>query len=397
MLTPRGWAVGGGALVLLVAGRILGLVELYVIGSAALFLIPCAAIGVRLMRADIEVLRAIRPEVVEAGGSAVVEVAVVNRSARPSPPLLATDSPGRSYSAELRLASVRGHSAARLAYDLHQLPRGRLEVGPMELEAGDPFGLTRLRRKIRGTAFVLVVPRTETISPPPSGASLESGAGRLANRRDSGGGDFHSLRSYVSGDDLRRVHWPSTAKRGELLVRQDETEQDSITTIALDVRRSIHDASSFERLLSAALSLCASAIRDRQTVRMVTSAGIDTGLGRGDQHLRKISELLAGVRPSSATSVSSLQNSLANQRSSGSAVVLTCSASTPNELAWLRALPRTTAAAIAVVFSTTSSQREALSFPGLAVITVGQGQSFRTVWDAAVSAPPRARVRRARA
>ena len=70
----------------------------------------------------------------------------------------------------------------------------------------------------------------------------------------TGGDEFHSLRPYVIGDDLRRVHWPTTARRDELTVRQDERHQQGRTTVMLDVRRAVHDEASFERAVSATAS-----------------------------------------------------------------------------------------------------------------------------------------------
>jgi uncharacterized protein (DUF58 family) len=96
----------------------------------------------------------------------------------------------------------------------------------------------------------------------------------------TGGDEFHSLRPYVIGDDLRRVHWPSTARRDELTVRQDERHQQGRTTVLLDVRRAVHTDESFERAVSAAASLLVAAVRRGDEVRLVATDRTDSGLRR---------------------------------------------------------------------------------------------------------------------
>ncbi len=81
------------------------------------------------------------------------------------------------------------------------------------------------------------------------------------------------------GDDLRRVHWPSTARRDELTVRQDERHQQGRTTVLLDVRRAVHTDVSFERAVSAAASLLVAATVRGDEVRLVATDGTDSGYG----------------------------------------------------------------------------------------------------------------------
>jgi uncharacterized protein (DUF58 family) len=111
----------------------------------------------------------------------------------------------------------------------------------------------------------------------------------------TGGDEFHSLRPYVMGDDLRRVHWPSTARRDELTVRQDERHQQGRTTVLLDVRRAVHTEESFERAVSAAASLLVAAIRRGDEVRLVATDGTDSGYGAGPSSVSAMLEYLAAV------------------------------------------------------------------------------------------------------
>ena len=99
------------------------------------------------------------------------------------------------------------------------------------------------------------------------------------------------------GDDLRRVHWPSSARHDELLVRQDELPWQGRTTVLLDVRKAAHSGDSLEVAVSAAASIVAATARRNDLVRLVTTDGTDSGFAPGSDHVEAIMEHLAVVPP----------------------------------------------------------------------------------------------------
>ena len=113
------------------------------------------------------------------------------------------------------------------------------------------------------------------------------------------GEDFYALRPYVVGDDLRRVHWPSTARHDELMVRQDELPWQGRATVLLDVRRSGHTADSLELAVSAAASVVTASWKRRDLVRLITTDGTDSGSPPGTPHVEAIMEFLATVAATS--------------------------------------------------------------------------------------------------
>ena len=117
------------------------------------------------------------------------------------------------------------------------------------------------------------------------------------------GDDFYALRPYVVGDDLRRIHWPSTARHDELLVRQQEQPWQGRTTVLLDVRRAAHDASSLEAAVSAAASIVTANSARRDLVRLATTDGADSGFGSGSPHLQALLEHLAVVEATGSASL----------------------------------------------------------------------------------------------
>jgi uncharacterized protein (DUF58 family) len=98
------------------------------------------------------------------------------------------------------------------------------------------------------------------------------------------GNEFLTLRNYELGDDLRRVHWRSSARSGELMIRQDEARWRSRAAVVLDVHTSAHDADSFEVAVEAAASVTERLVRLRRRVEVVTGAGETLGTGGDPRH-----------------------------------------------------------------------------------------------------------------
>ncbi|OLP72781.1 hypothetical protein BJM39_09955 [Salmonella enterica subsp. enterica serovar Javiana] len=100
--------------------------------------------------------------------------------------------------------------------------RGRHRLGPLGVRLRDPFGLSTRVAAISGSSDILVLPRILPLGggqPPGSGVGAE---GAIPHMVALHGEDDVSIRSYRDGDDLRRIHWPATAKTGELMVRQED-------------------------------------------------------------------------------------------------------------------------------------------------------------------------------
>ena len=128
------------------------------------------------------------------------------------------------------------------------------------------------------------------------------------------GEDFYALRPYVVGDDLRRVHWPSTARHDELMVRQDELPWQGRATVLLDVRRGARTPRVLELAVSAAASIVTACWRRRDLARLLATDGTDSGFAAGHPHVEAIMEYLAMVSLSGTASMRSVIESLAAQR-----------------------------------------------------------------------------------
>jgi uncharacterized protein (DUF58 family) len=327
MLTRTGWLAAGGALVALVVGRLFGVQELFVIGTGGAGLVVLAALRVGLARLRLEVARELHPPRVHAGTPSRVELQVRNVGTRRTPVLHLQDPVTGTAGADLLLAPLRPGESARAAYRLPTERRGVLTVGPLDVVVTDPFGLAALATAAATATELTVYPKVDDIVAIPftSGHDPHAGA-EHPNALGRTGEDFYALRPYVVGDDLRRVHWPSTARRDELLVRQDELPWQGRVTVLLDVRRTTHTADSLELAVSAAASVVTASWNRRDLVRLVTTDGSDSGFGAGSAHVEAIMEHLATVPPTPAGTLRGVLDALSRSEGGGALVLIVAGA-----------------------------------------------------------------------
>ena len=301
MPTKAGWSLLVLAGVVLAAGRILALVEFYLLGGMAVALLLAAVAWVAVRRVRLEITRSITPTRVMAGDAARVDLEVRNANRTATPVLRLSDAVSGTRGANLLLSPLRRSSSVRATYQLPTERRGVLDVGPLTVRITDPFGLARASLQAAGVSKLVVYPtvhrvRARSVS---SGTRTTQAIGAAAWLNDQGD-DFNALRQYVVGDDLRRVHWPSTARHDELMVRQDEMPQIGRTTIVLDVDEDRTSPEALDVAVSAAASLIEAVRASGDQVRLVSGDGTDTGCTRSHVGIGSAMEYLATVQPQSA-------------------------------------------------------------------------------------------------
>jgi uncharacterized protein (DUF58 family) len=157
------------------------------------------------------------------------------------------------------LDEMPGGQHAAVTYSLRAELRGRYPIGPLRLRVADPFGMCELTRSFTAADHVMVVPRLWPLAAMSGGGTWGGAGDSLARAAAVSGEDDIATREYREGDDLRRVHWRSTAKRGELMVRREEQPRQMRASVLLDTRARGHrgdgPASSFEWAVSAAASV----------------------------------------------------------------------------------------------------------------------------------------------
>ncbi|UBU10495.1 DUF58 domain-containing protein [Nonomuraea gerenzanensis] len=288
VLTPLGWGTLAGAVVLYVAGFALGYPEPVVLATGALLALA-AAVAWTAPRPRLEVHREVTPLKVPRGEAAVAVLSVTNLGSRGLSGLRAQDRLG-SAEHTVDLPRLPKGAARTVSYPLPTDARGEIPVGPLVLVRADPFGLTRRVREYGRPATLLVRPRTVALPVPPSGKAhhLE---GPTSDNAPAGTVTFHTLREYVVGDDLRHVHWRSSARTGTLMVRQLIDASLPTTTVLLDTRGLTEVA------VDAAASAAVAAARAGFPVRVLTGDG---PLPDPKPDAETVLDRLALVRPGTA-------------------------------------------------------------------------------------------------
>ncbi|MBW3605522.1 MAG: DUF58 domain-containing protein [Actinobacteria bacterium] len=307
MLTARGVALTGLAVVAWMLGRFLGVDELYVVSGTAAALVVLAIVSTRMSSTRIAVRRRTAARYAHQGERIPIELALRNDGRLPASLLLVEDrrppaivADGADEGARVVVQGLRPHQMANLEWHAVGNRRGRYTVGPVRIRLRDPFGLAERSRRYRGTDEIVVFPAIEQLSTVGT-HGIRHGMDSSASRRVFHRGDeFHTMRTYVVGDDLRHVHWPSTAHRGTLMVRQHELPWQAGAVVYVDARAHLHRgtgrASTFERAISAAASVLAHLQQQRYDVRLVTDDGPGAQPDGGSQ-LETAMTRLAELRP----------------------------------------------------------------------------------------------------
>jgi uncharacterized protein (DUF58 family) len=261
VLTERGVGLLAASVGSWVAARSLGVPELQMAAVGALALLALAWLFTRLASARLEVDRTVRPGRLFFDAEGVVELQLVNRGRVPTATMEIRDAAPRVLTdrSSALLPPLRGGGRRLVTYRLRGGQRGRFELGRLEVRFRDPFGLVARRRRLPGTSQVVVYPPVWQLPEgvPLGGTTTTGGEGRA--RPLPSGEDLANVREYVRGDDLRSVHWATTAHRGKLMVRQAEAPQDPRAVVLLDVREDRHvgqgPAGSFETAVAVAASV----------------------------------------------------------------------------------------------------------------------------------------------
>ncbi|GAA2076720.1 DUF58 domain-containing protein [Microbacterium hatanonis] len=268
---PLAWVLLATAVVLFVAGRILGWQELViaaVVVTTVLVLCTFFLIG----RTDYDVGLDLNRTRVVVGERAVGALSLANTGTRailPSRIVLPVGA-GRGEFAVRRLAP--GDEAEEL-FAIPTQRRAVLKVGPVSVVRGDPLGLFERVQRRDEPVDLFVHPKTVLFDGQSLGflRDLEGMPATDLSRDDV---SFHALRQYEPGDDRRHVHWKSTARTGDLMVRQYEETRRSHFVIGLSRHPSDYrDPEEFELAVSAAGSLGLRALRDSQRVDVRSQGG----------------------------------------------------------------------------------------------------------------------------
>ena len=261
-LTVRGRSFAAAGLAAIICGVQVGERDFVRIGLVAALVPLISWLLLRRTRREVWVRRTLGAVQMEAGGSAEVELQVGNDQRRTGTLLLEEELPEALGPSPTWVLDPLGQgSQTRLRYLVRAAHRGRYPVGPLRIRVGDPIGMVDVERTVPSSATILVTPRTEPL-PPINLTGRWAGAGdhRTRDLIGSGSPDV-TIREYRIGDDLRRVHWPSSARVDALMMRMEEQQWQAHCTLLLDNRRVSHRGYGARGSMETAVSTAASVAR----------------------------------------------------------------------------------------------------------------------------------------
>ncbi|MGW0117443.1 DUF58 domain-containing protein [Streptomyces sp. NPDC003327] len=278
-LTTRGRSFLAAGVAAAVCAYVLGQADLLRVGLLLAALPLICVLVLHRTRYRVAASRRLTPQRVTAGSEARVQLRMENVSKLPTGLLMLQDHVPYMLGPRPRFVLDRVEAGGRreVSYRVRSDLRGRFPLGPLQLRLSDPFGMCELTRSFSAYDTLTVVPRTEALPAVPlTGEAVGHGEGRQRSLALAGDDDVIP-RAYRHGDDLRRVHWRSTARYGELMVRREEQPQRARCTVLLDTRGLAYQGSgpdsAFEWAVSGAASALTHMLERGYAVRLVTDTG----------------------------------------------------------------------------------------------------------------------------
>ncbi len=217
--------------------------------------------------------------------------------------------------------------------------RGHFRVEPLQIRTGDPFGFFEASASVGQGVAVVVYPRIERLPLWRLPAANIEGSHAAPERTLQTSPLATAVRPYAPGDAFNRIHWKSTARHGEIQVKEFELEQTADAWIFLDLERAVQggrgEESTVEVAVRAAASIAAKALLENRAVGLTVNGHRQAmvPVDRGSRQHLKIMQLLAAVEGDGTTPLAEcLVNAASRLRRGMTAIVITSS----TDAAWVR-------------------------------------------------------------
>jgi uncharacterized protein (DUF58 family) len=376
-LTTRGRAFLSAGVTSSLCALVLAQKDLLRVGLLLMALPVITAVLAHRARYLLSSSRSIVPPRVEVGQTAQVTLQVENPGRLATGLMLLEDSVPYVLGSRPRfvLDQLRPKWHRSMTYPVRSEVRGRFAIGPLTVRVSDPFGFVEVNRAFTSRGSLVVTPAL-TALPAIRLSGDWSGTGESRPRAFAAAGtEDVMVREYRLGDDLRRIHWRSTARADELMVRREEQPHQSRATLLLDTRARAHrgtgPASSFEFAVSAAASIGAHLAAHQFTVRLISDAADGADLSwhdrgiSGPAEVQLLLDTLAIVQTRPATDIAGR-----NSEHSSGLVVAVVGDVTATDVAALSRLRAGTTRALLMLLDVAAwarSDASAAPLPGLPV------------------------------
>jgi uncharacterized protein (DUF58 family) len=277
--TVRGASFLTAGIVGVLAALVLGSEAMVSVGAMLICLPLFSALVARRARYQLRCSRTVTPARVAPGQPTKVAVRLENVSRISTGLLLAEETIPYSLGARPRyvINGIERNGSREVSYQLRSDVRGKFTIGPMRIRIADVFGLVELTANFASQNTLTVTPKVVPLTSASVNGSWSSDGDGRTRMTAAAGDDDVIPRAYRNGDELRRVHWRSTARYGELMVRREEQRWQDRAVLILDSRRVAHTgsgpSSSFEFAVSAAASIGVHLARQGLDGHLLTDAG----------------------------------------------------------------------------------------------------------------------------
>ena len=305
-LTTRGQAFAAAGVTLLVGGVVLGFSDITRVGVLLALLPFLAALATTAASNIVEVTRHVHPARLVVDQPASVQIVFENTSGRRTQLQLAEEHVDRVLGDRPRfvLPPMEPGDIREVDYQIRSHVRGRHRLGPLTFRTRDPFGLATIAAALPGSTDILVLPHIEVLGRGRLHADGIGAEGTIPHMVALHGEDDAAVRNYRDGDDLRRIHWPTTAHRAELMVRQEDRPARRRAVILMDSRADGHRGSgplgSFEWAVTATASIAAHLSENHYALHLVCGETTATGEATQIVEIDNALASLAVAQPSTA-------------------------------------------------------------------------------------------------
>lgn len=392
-LTTRGrWFLAVGAAAVF-CGLNIPQPDLVRVGALLAVSPAMTALSVLPSRGRLSCVRRLHPPRVAAQEQTEVTARVNNSSRLRAEALVAEDVIPAPLGSRPRFAldEIEPNGQRELSYRIRADTRGTFTIGPLRARIADPFGLVEIAWATGPTSTLVVTPRVFPLSQDAAADPRPSEGGDGMRAISGSGEDAATARQYRHGDGLHRVHWKSTARYGELMVRPEERHpRNSSSTVLLDTRASSHagrgPASTFEYAVSAAASIGVHLSGAGSRARLITDAGEIARYGTSND---TVLDTLAIITPSRRADLQTGMSAVAE--AVGRLIAVAGRLSDDDAVALAAAKPaNATAMALLLdvsgwtdddIAGDTARTAEILSAAGWQVAVAGVGTSLAAAWQ----------------
>lgn len=378
-MTRMGLAALLGGVAALALGLTLGWLAFDLLGIGLLVLVVVALVNI-LRPSRLSIDRSIQPPRVPKGSPAIAVLTFANRGRR-TVGVTVANQPFGDTSVRTIIPKMRRGERGMRTYRLPTRQRGIFDVGPVEVTRRDAFELFRTSGKHGGPERIWVYPRVLGFRTLPTGQTRHL-EGPSSDTSPQGNITFHRLREYVVGDDLRLVHWRSSARTGTLVVKHNVDTSQPYTVLVFDQRPDRYTAEAFEQAVDVAASVVISGSVNKAPFELRLTDGTVIG-GPRIRDCTPMIDHLTGVGPAEEGSLQAQLIALRRSRGGTSFVVVT-GVLDHGDLPYVTALRRRFDRL--VVVSVDPERPKAPNFPGIRVIVAADADEACAAWNLQVHA-----------